>query len=135
MYHKISNPTLKKLYPIFTFGVIGAINTVLFFVFFTLFWKYLHINYLFSVSYTYFITAFIQFLANRKITFRGTSGNIFHQIMKYITMLGINYLATLFLMHFIVAHLDLSPYIASFMIIFFTASSSFLLFKFWIFKQ
>lgn len=136
MINYLKNPPdiIKKFYPVIIFGIIGSLNSVFSFFLFTLFWKYCGFHYLVAISYTYVITSSIQFFANRKLTFKCVSGNIYFQILKYLCMLGINYLITLFLMRYLVSHLDLSPYASLCLVIVCTATTGFLLFKFWIFK-
>lgn len=132
--YKLTAETLKSLKPLIAFGTIGAINTVISFSLFTLFWKILHINYLVATSCTYIITAIIQFFGNRKMTFKCSSGNLFVQILKYLTLLAINYCITLFMVNFSVSVLGVSPYIGMCMAISCTAVIGFLLFKFWVFR-
>lgn len=127
--------TVERFFPIFTYCVIGGINTVVSFSLFTLFWKLFYLNYLAATSYTYVICACIQFFGNRKVTFKNSSGNLLPQIIKYLVMLASNYLITMFIMHFVVSFLKLSPYIGMITATISTAINGFFLFKFWIFKH
>jgi putative flippase GtrA len=125
---------IQRVYPLAMFCTLGTINMGLYFLFFTIFWNFLHINYLVAVSLTFMITAAFQFFANRKVTFKA-SGNVYHQMWKYFILLGINYLITLFIMHSVVSTFELSPYIGLFVSTAFSATISFLLFKFWVFRH
>jgi putative flippase GtrA len=125
---------IKKFYPLAMFCTLGAINTASYFLIFSFFLEYLHLNYLLAVTVTYIITATFQFFSNRKFTFK-SSGNVGHQLLKYFILLALNYLVTLFIMHSIVERFELSPYIGLCFATLSSATMSFLLFKFWVFRH
>ncbi len=125
---------LKKIYPLAMFCFLGAINAMYYFLLFSFFFEYLHLNYLLAISITYILTATFQFFSNRKLTFR-SSGNVFYQLLKYFILLALNYLTTLLIMHSFVERFELSPYIGLCCTSFSSAVTSFLLFKFWVFRH
>ena len=125
---------VKQLYPLAMFCTLGTINAVLYFSVFAFFWKYLHINYLLAVSLSYVLSAAFQFFSNRKMTFKA-SGTIYPQIVKYFILLGINYLITVFIVHAVVTIFELSPFIGLLLSTFSSGLTSFILFKFWVFRQ
>lgn len=129
----LTNTLKQRIYPIVVFAIIGSMNTLLYFSLFALFWNYLHFNYLLATSFTYVITALFQFFSNRKLTFKA-SGKITPQIVKYITLLGINYIVTFILMRFVVAILYLSPYVGLFLTSISSATISFIFLKMWVFS-
>lgn len=131
----LSHPAVQPFVPLLTFGILGGLNFILAFTLFTTFWKLLHINYLLATSCTYVITAAVQFFGNRKMTFKSSSGNLPLQMVKYGIMLAINYLVTMFVVHVDVAVFHLSPYIGMIAATACTATISFTLFKFWIFRH
>ncbi len=133
--YKINPELIKRYYPLLSYLIIGGCNTIFSFLLFTLFWRFFNLNYILATTCTYAMTACVQFFANRKVSFKCTSGNIRHQMIKYLLMLATNYLVTISVMHFNVAILGLSPYIGMCMSTACTATLSFILFKFWIFKH
>lgn len=130
----MTHSLIKRFYPVAMFCTLGTINAGLNFLLFTVFWKLLHINYLFAVTLTFILTAAFQFFSNRKMTFK-VSGNLQHQMVKYFILLGINYLMILLVMHTAVSTFGFSPYIGVFLSIFYSGIASFLLFKFWVFRH
>lgn len=132
---QLSHPAVKPFIPLLTYCTIGGLNAVLSFVLFTVFWKFLHINYLVATTCTYAITAAVQFFGNRKVTFKSSSGNLPLQMFKYCIMLIINYLVTMFVVHVDVSVFHLSPYIGMIAATACTATISFTLFKLWIFRH
>lgn len=125
---------IKKLFPLAMFCILGTINAAAYFLIFSFFFNYLHLSYLLAVTFTYIITAAFQFFSNRKLTFN-SSGNVFFQLLKYFILLALNYFMTLFIMHSVVERLDLSPYIGLCCTSLSSATMSFLLFKFWVFRH
>lgn len=132
---QLSHPAVQPFIPLLTFGFVGGLNGILAFTLFTIFWKFLHINYLLATSCTYVITAAVQFFGNRKVTFKCSPGNLSLQMFKYCIMLIINYLVTVFVVHVDVSVFHLSPYIGMIAATACTATISFTLFKLWIFRH
>jgi len=131
----LSHPLTKRFLPLITFCLLGSFNTMLSFTLFTVFWKLFHLNYLIATSITYITTATVQFFGNRSVTFKGASGNLSTQMGKYFIMLGTNYIVTVSIVHINVAFFHWSPYIGMLCATACTATLSFILFKFWIFRH
>lgn len=127
--------SFERFYPILMFGVVGTCNTALAFGLFALFWKILALNYLLAITLTYALSATFQFFANRKVTFRSSSGNLGYQLLKYGVVLIINYMVTVSAMYLTVSTLGFSPYIGMFSSTLCSAIVSFILFNFWVFRK
>jgi len=79
-----------------TFAIVGGIATVIDFLFFNLvFW--ITTGFIFSRVIGILISMVWNFLANRKITFKATEGNIREQLFKYVVVYGIAMGANVFI--------------------------------------
>ena len=74
------------------FVIVGGLTfTVNYSIFFT-FYEYFNINLFFSVAIAYFIASLFHFLANNFFTFELHSDHMFIKILKYLILLGFNYI-------------------------------------------
>lgn len=117
------------------YGVIGAFSALINLLIFALLYDVFHIDYKFAVTISYFAAVLFNFISNRQITFNGSDQHVILHLCKYLIMIALNYLLTLFIVHFVVTKLSLTPYIGVIVSIIVTAFIGFTLSKFWIFKQ
>lgn len=117
-----------------TFCSIGLVTAGLYFLLFSFFWKVEHINYNIAVTVSYIIAVTFYFFANRNLTFKAGSGMVRSQILKYICLLILNYVISIFIVNLLVKVLQTSPFLAVAFAIVSTTGVSFILSKYWIFK-
>lgn len=119
---------------IFLFGLVGVLSAIIYFLVFALFYDVIHINYKVAVTIAYMASVILHFLANRSFTFKDRNGTLSLHLMKYLFVLLTNYCITLLIVSYVVGSLLLSPYIGILISIITTASSGYLLLRFWVFK-
>lgn len=126
---------LFELGTVIKFLMVGGFTAVFYFSMFTIFWKLMHLNYKIAVSTAFVIATSTQFFLNRHLTFRCYNSKRIEQIVKYITMVVVNYLITFFVVKSVVELLLWSPYIGIIISIGITVITGYLMSKFWVFKQ
>lgn len=92
------------------FLFVGALTAVVYFGLMFLCIEVVGMSASLSVSVAYVAAVSLHFLANRRITFRATSGNVTVQAVRYGALLGANYLMTLVVVHVVVEWFGGSPY-------------------------
>lgn len=129
----------SKLFPFIdlrsaiTFLTVGGISAAINFVSFAILWKYNHIDYKVSVTVAYILSVIFHFVANRRYTFKSHGNNLWGHLKKYIVMIIINYLITMFIMYIVTESLLLSPYYGIVLSIGATVGIGYFLAKFWVF--
>lgn len=116
------------------FLVIGTLSAIVYFICFTFCYKILLVDYQIAVSISYVLSVLTHFVGNRVITFKSYT-NISKQIIKYVILVGVNYIITFIIMYFIVAKCLLSPYLGIIFSIAVTFSVGYGMSKYWIFKK
>jgi putative flippase GtrA len=91
-------------------------------------------NYRLAVSLAYIITVVSHFSLNRIFTFNANQQPFVHNLRRYLYMIAINYAITLSIMGLVVDLAGLSPYLGVVASTAATASSSFFLMKYFVFK-
>lgn len=124
--------TINRLY-ILKFLIVGLLSALLYFLTFTVLWKWNGIHYKISVSISYFMSVLFHFTANRYFTFRNEKNRLFTLLFKYISMVFLNYCITLFIVQSIVELLTLSPYVGIILSIGTTVNISYLMSRYWVF--
>lgn len=124
----------RKNAEIFLFLVVGILTAGIYFALFTIFWKFLFIDYRISVSIAYIASVIFQFHMNRNVTFKSLDNKITNQIIKFIILLLINYVLTLMIVTTLVNKLLLSPYLAIICSLSVTTIIGFMLSRLWVFK-
>ena len=120
---------------IIRFGVVALVTFALYFFLVWLFYGKTGLDYRIAVTYAYFITVVAHFILNRWFTYRQKGRPRLPDTAKYCIMLFFNYLITLGVTTTTVELLALTPYYATVFSTFATASSSFLLMKYFVFVQ
>lgn len=118
-----------------TFGFVGVVTFGINFGFFHLFYGLCDWNYRIAISLAYLITIVSHFLLHRLFTFSATDQQISANVAKYLFMLAVNYGVTLAAMEIVVEFAGLSPYFGVVASAFGTASTSFFMMKYFVFKE
>lgn len=117
------------------FGLVGIIGFILNYFFVWLFYGVFVLDYRIAVTLAYIVTAIIHFMLNRTFTYRANGASMVHHAWKYVVMLAINYMISLFTSIITVEICGLSPY---FGIVFATAimmCSNFFFMKYFVFSH
>jgi len=117
------------------FLIVGLSSAIVNFGSFALLWQVMHIDYRIAVSFAYMAAVTVHFFANRNLTFKARNTHTLHQLPKYFTMIGINYLVTLFVVHIVVEKLNQSPYVGLVAAIGVTMGINYTLLRFWVFTE
>ena len=116
------------------FGIVGVVTFVINFLTFSLVFGRLHWDYRVAVSLAYVITVCCHFLLNKSFTFNATSYRLRRSAPRYGLMLGLNYLITVIAAWITVDVAGLSPYLGVVAATMGTATSSFIVMKYFVFS-
>lgn len=116
-----------------TFLLAGIGTTVSYLGLFALFWHVLHWNHIAAVTVAFIFAAAFQFFANRKITFKVKEPRVFRQMLKYSTLLIVNYGITVAVLQFSLLFID-NPFVGLILAAGVTSLTGYWLFKHWVFK-
>ena len=127
---------IKKLVKrsVILYLVVGTLSALINFIVFSFFYGLFHLHYKLSLTIGYFLSAAFNFLANRHMTFRSHSHAAHIQLVKYVVVLVLNYLANLSIAHFCVSVLHFSPYFAVIIAIGAMVAFTYLLSKYWVYS-
>jgi putative flippase GtrA len=117
------------------FILVGAITFAINFLTFHLLYGVAKLDYRISVSLAYVITVISHFLLHRFFTFDAAEQQFVHNVGKYAAMLGLNYAITISMAWFVVEVLRLSPYFGVIASTLATASTSFFVMKYFVFRK
>ena len=117
------------------FVVVGIVTFGINFLFFHVFYGLFHWDYRIAVSLAYVITVISHFLLHRIFTFSAAEQQMVHNAGKYLLMLAVNYGITLTVVGFVVEVVGWSPYIGVIASTAATASTSFFVMKYFVFKS
>lgn len=117
------------------FVIVGVVTFVLNFMLVWLFYGRAGLDYRIAVTCAYFLTVVAHFMLNRSFTYNHVSGGAILATTKYVMMLLINYLITVSVAAITVELFGLTPYYGIVFSTFFTAFSSFLLMKHFVFVR
>ncbi len=120
---------------LFRFVIVGIITLVINISAVWLFHDAFSYGYKVSVSLAYVIAVFVHYNMNRVFTYRHVGSLVGTHSLKYIIMLLVNYLITMFITIVTVEALSKSAYHGVVFSVFFTAISSFLLMKHFVFYK
>ncbi len=120
---------------IFLFLLVGTLSAAVNFASFTIFWKWIGLNYQVAVSIAYVLSVVVHFVANRKLTFQSDHTHFLLQMPRYLTMIFINYITTMVVTRMVVEVFHLSPYLGILCSIGITINISYLLLRYWVFPR
>ncbi|NBX85322.1 MAG: GtrA family protein [Gammaproteobacteria bacterium] len=130
LYHQYRLTLLQ----IFRFGSIGILILIFNYLSFETCYSLLNIDYRIAVSVAYVFSVLLHFFLNKRFTFEMHHTQSSLYIIRYLIMLGVNYIAVMFLTHFIVETLHQSPRFIYIISPFITSTISFSMMKFFVFK-
>lgn len=116
------------------FVIVGLLTFGINFLFFHLFYGLFHWDYRIAVSVAYVLTVISHFLLHRIFTFSAAEQQMAHTAGKYLLMLAVNYGITLTVVGLAVEVAGWSPYIGVIASTAATASTSFFVMKYFVFK-
>ena len=119
---------------IFRFGSIGILILIFNYLSFETCYSLLNIDYRIAVSVAYVFSVLLHFFLNKRFTFEMHHTQSSSYVIRYLMMLGVNYVAVMFLTHFIVETLHQSPRFIYIISPFITSIISFSMMKFFVFK-
>jgi putative flippase GtrA len=120
--------------PIIPFLTVGATAAFINFSAFSIFWKWFHFDYRISITIAFVLSVVFHFTANRCFTFKSRGMNFSSQFPRYLTMILVNYLIAMAIMHVMVENMHLSPYYGILAAISVTVGISYVLSRFWVFS-
>jgi putative flippase GtrA len=115
--------------------IVGGLTAIVYFGFFALSIDIFNLDYRIGMSIAYFLAVSFHFLANRKFTFRADNDRLFHQSIRYLCVLLINYLFTLGAMFLLVDGLGFSTYLSAALSVLVTVGIGYFASKFWVFRN
>lgn len=118
----------------FTFALIGTCTAVIYFSMFSLCYEWMHLDYRLGVAIAYPSALIFNFTMNRNVTFKNNNDPL-PQLIRYMSMVVLNYLITIAIVIFSVKILKLSPYVGSLNAIAVTTFSGFVILNTWVFKK
>lgn len=118
-----------------TYLVVGGLTAVIYFGFIALSIEFFGLDYRIAVTIAYVLAVSFHFLANRKFTFRVVDSRLLHQSIRYLGILGVNYLITLGVVSFLVVRLGVSTYLSAAASIMVTVCIGYVATKFWVFRH
>ncbi|MDP9750649.1 GtrA family protein [Thermoanaerobacter pentosaceus] len=125
-----------KLKHISRFGTVGIANTLIDFFVFTVFYKIIGVNYVFSQAIGYSCGVINSFVFNRKWTFEVKNANnkIFWEFVKFLVSNLISLVITMLAIDYLVKNLQLNVYISKIIVTLIAQVINFLLYKLWVFS-
>lgn len=114
--------------------IVGAVSAAVYFSVFSLCLSLFAGHYIAATTLGYVVAVCVHFLGNRYITFQDQlSTQVKHVILKYLTMLLVNYGLSIMIVDAMVGLYGFSPYVGIITSIVGTTLSGFLLSKYWVF--
>ena len=131
----MSESAIAEIKRFLKFGVVGAVTAAIYFLILAFQLESLRFNYTLSVSIAYVVAVVFHFIANRFFTFGAEKANVLIQLPKYLILLFVNYLLTIFIARFVVNKIGLSAYYGVLASVPVIMVIGYALSKFWIYKQ
>lgn len=116
------------------FGLVGILTFGVNFLSFSLFFGLLHAGYQLAVSLAYVVTVCFHFFLNKVFTFGAAAQKFHRNLLRYVAMLGLNYVITITASWITVEVVGASPYWAVVASTAGTALSSFFVMKYFVFS-
>jgi putative flippase GtrA len=132
MFYHLHHLTFQQ---VFRFSAIGFIILCFNYLSFEMCYSLLRLNYRIAVSIAYLFSIVLHFFLNKQFTFQMQHHVSKAYVIRYLMMLGVNYIAVMLLTHFIVANLHQTPRFVYIISPFITSIISFSMMKFFVFKH
>ena len=94
------------------FSIVGAMNTIIDFSVFTLFFSHFHWHYLVANIMALLVAGTGSYIFNRRWTFQSQDTRWHHQLAKFMVVLGLGFSLNEFLLYLFVEHGHLHPLVA-----------------------
>lgn len=133
LFH-MTKKLVKKNPSFIMFLMIGSLTAGIYISSFLFLFNILHETYQVAVSISYVLSVILHFSANRKFTFKNRTSVLAQQLPRYLILLMINYVITLFVMYVAMELLHMPSYIGIVLTIAATFMLNYFLSKFWIFQ-
>ena len=117
------------------FVIVGFVTFAINFSSFHVFYGLFSLDYRVAVSLAYLVTVNCHFLLHRIFTFSAGEQYLIHNAGKYLLMLALNYVITMTVVWLVVELLEISPYIGVVASTAATASTSFFVMKYFVFRS
>lgn len=119
----------------FRYLLVGAVVFLIYFVLLFLLIDVMRVYYPIGVSVSYVLAVSVQLTLNKVFTFDGGVGSTKSQLIKYLCLLVINYLATISVVAFVVERMFFSAYTGAAIGVVTTILIGYFASKFWIFRK
>ncbi|MGZ5080045.1 MAG: GtrA family protein [Usitatibacter sp.] len=117
------------------FLLVGGATALVYFGRLALLLDVARIDYRIGASIAYVMAVSFHFLANRHLTFRSREESLPHQLARYLSLVGFNYVIMLAIVSFAVAILGWNAYGGSVVAIAVTTCVGYLLSRVWVFRK
>lgn len=117
------------------FWTIGIMTFILQYISYRILVSLCVFNYRISVSVSYIVAVAFHFFMNRNLTFQSRNGNVYSELLRYVSMVCINCLITITVVEITVRQLLLSPDIGLVLSMAVTVVSGYLLSRLWVFRD
>jgi len=120
-------------YQFITYMIIGALSACTQLTTLLLFKEYLILNDNLSITLSFIFSVLIHFFGNKYVTFSKNKLNL-KQAYRYISVVFLNYILTMFVSWLCILSFNLNIYFATTISILSTVINGFTLSKYWVFK-
>ena len=117
------------------FAIVGLVTFGIYISSFHLFYGLFSLDYKIAVSLAYLVTVICHFLLHRVFTFSAGEQYLMHNAGKYLLMLALNYAIAMTVVWLVVEVVGVSPYIGVVASTAATASASFFIMKYFVFRS
>jgi len=118
-----------------TYLAVGAATFIAYYFFVWVQFDYLKINYLTSISISYFLATSLHFFTNRKLTFNISGKQYYSQIIRYVSVAAVNYIIQICIVKITHRFIGLNLYISLLISIAATTAIGFILLNYWVFRS
>jgi putative flippase GtrA len=129
-----TDPSTRTVRETIRFGLVGLMNTAIDFVLFLLLTNLWHWNVLAAQTVSYLFGLINSYAWNRKVTFKSKERPASGEVVRFVGLNFISYLASLFILSFM-RHFLVSNTVSKIIVTFATFAINFAGSKWWVFKQ
>jgi len=131
----ILNYLQQNKWSVISFLTVGGLTAILYFSLFSFFFEFMTWAYPKAISISYIFALLFHFNANRYFTFKGHGHSVLPHAIKYLCMIGLNYVVTLGITYIVVENMHLSPYFGLVISIAVTMNIGYFLSRYWIYRK
>ncbi len=115
--------------------LVGGTTALIYFGLVLVFVEIFSLHGVLPVSLAYLASVAFHFISSRQFTFKAVGGSVSGQVIRYLTMVGLNYLVTAVTVYFFADYLQYPTYIAAGFAVAATLVIGYGMTKFWVFKR